>query len=234
MIPRRKVLLAMLGFALLPRFSAAAAGNVVAPGDALAFQDFLMHLKRLAADAQTGKASERDVVHRGLELLRRLDVDEETFAVAVANSFESGNAFWLWQRLLKDPAVNGGILSVDPARVVQLHDHPGAIGMVRILSGQAEVWQFDRLPSGNTSTSNVVLQRVSHRILGPGDVAVLTPQTGNIHALHAQGAECRMLDFFVPPYVRRKRIWYEPIDKDWINRELIACRAIGERDFMGA
>jgi len=234
MYSRRNVLLSILGLSLLPHVSAVVAQGGIVPGDSLVFRDFLKDLEALAVDAQAGKASEHDVVRRGLDVMQRLNVDEPSFAAVVTKSFESGNAFWLWQRLHKAPEINGGILTISPSRVVQLHDHPRAIGMVRILSGQAEVWQYDRLPSESSMGQNAVLERVSHKVLRPGDVAVLTPHTGNIHALHAKGGECRMLDFFVPPYVRSKRTWYEPIDHDWPNRELITCRAIKEHDFMGA
>jgi hypothetical protein len=174
-----------------------------------------------------------DVVARGTVLLQRLDIDSAEYAHAVDESYESGNRFWMWHRLAKQSRLNGGILSVDHSQLVPLHDHPGAVGMLRILSGEVMAWQFDR--SGVISPQGTAeLKLVSRKILRRGDTASLTPHRGGIHALQSITAECRMLDFFIPPYNRQQRIWYQPIESAWSDNEIVTCKALSEEEFYSA
>ncbi len=193
------------------------------------------------------------VVESGMLYLKQLDIDLAEFKHAVEACYETGNRYWLWQRLINERNINGGILNINSDQIVQLHDHPGATGMVRIISGETEVWLFDEVKAGkgkqgNTKESksenageqdgveqgSVELVRVSHRVLRPGDMAVLTPEKGNIHALRAVSQPCSMLDFFIPPYQRSQRSWYEPFADDWFDKERIACRKIPQHAYTKA
>jgi len=135
---------------------------------------------------------------------------------------------------MKAENINGGILNIDNKQVVQLHDHPGATGMVRIISGEVEIWQFDN-STDNAATQDInELTRVSRNILRAGDVAVLTPDNGNIHALRSISKTCSMLDFFIPPYEKSQRNWFEPLEDNWFDKEKILCRRISQHVFMAA
>jgi redox-sensitive bicupin YhaK (pirin superfamily) len=170
---------------------------------------------------------------RGLQLLQQLDTADSEFQAAVQASYESGNRFWLWQRLTQENDIKGGILNIEQGQDVPLHDHPGATGMIRVLSGEVEVWQFDRLEIAPAVVADgqAVLERVAHRVLRPGDIAILSPGSGNIHALRAHSQQCSMLDYFIPPYVRSERTWYRPVDSGWHDRARITCEGVSENDF---
>ena len=176
---------------------------------------------------------EKMIVDRGVKYLKQLDTNSSEFKDAVADAYESGNRYWLWQRMLKLKNINGGILNIDNEQMVQLHDHPGAMGLLRVLSGEVELWQFDEIKESKSVTghNSADLVLVSHRILREGDTAVLTPNKGNIHALRTVSKECRMLDFFIPPYERGRRSWYKPEKENWFNDNKINCRKISERNF---
>ena len=193
-------------------------------------------MRQLADNAATGAIDSGLVAARGVHLMRRLDTGAAGFARAVDASYESGNRYWLWQRLLKETGINGGVLNLERDRLVPLHDHPGATGMLRVVSGTVEVWQFDQVVSSVDADGKHTarLKRVSHRLMVPGDTAVLTPGSGNIHALRAAGATCSMLDFFVPPYRRSRRSWYEPMAGDWFDKTDIACHRIPEVEYTKA
>jgi len=105
--------------------------------------------------------------------------------------------------------------------------------MVRILSGEVEVWQFDRSVTAAAveTDGQSVLERVTHRVMQPGDIAVLSPDSGNIHALRARSKTCRMLDYFIPPYERSERTWYQPVDDGWHDKVRITCHCVPENDF---
>jgi hypothetical protein len=190
-------------------------------------------MKALAAQYAAGSIRQPEVAQHGLELMRHLDISGESFIRAASESYESGNRFWLWQRLTRETELNGGILNIEKGQPVPLHDHPGATGMLQVLEGELEVWQFDSLQgsASHRDKEHTVLQRVSRRILHPGDNASLSPNKGNIHALRAVSRECSMLDYFIPPYVRSARSWYEPEKPDWFNEDRIACRAVPENEF---
>jgi hypothetical protein len=202
----------------------------------MSWDSFVVQMKQLADTDASRKTDTKSLAEHGLRLLRQLRLDTAEFEAAVNEAYESGNQYWMWQRLLKEKHINGGILSIERERLVPLHDHPGASGMVRIISGAAEIWQYDVVassagPDGNKSAE---LKRVSHRILRQADTAVLTPESGNIHALSAVSEQCSMLDFFIPPYKRSRRSWYEPIDNDWFNRKSISCRSIPQHEYTMA
>jgi len=226
---RRTFLMSTAALAASPwAFPSASFANGNARGG-LSWPDFIEGMERLAAEHHQQRKSARQVQAEGIDFLKRLDVGSATFRDAVDQSYESGNRFWLWQRMAKQPKMLGGILTID-AEPVPLHDHPGAVGMVRILSGAATVWQYDRVspPDGKGLS---VLKRTKKAVLKPGDIGVLGPHDGNIHALQATTTNCRMLDFFIPPYRRQNRSWYMPQNEAWHEQKEIVCRVVPESEF---
>ena len=229
MLNRRIFILASLASALLP--AGATAG--MRAHKTLSWTDCEGEMKRLASAYADRTITQSAMAARGVQLLQNLDAADHEFQAAVQASYESGNRFWLWQRLTKERDINGGILNIEQGQDVPLHDHPGATGMVRVLSGEVEVWQFDRVAVAPAVVADgqAVLERVVHRVLHPGDMAILSPGSGNIHALRVRSQQCRMLDYFIPPYVRSERTWYQPVDSGWRDRVRITCEGISENDF---
>jgi hypothetical protein len=219
-------LIALTGNSLLARDL----GAIQSPSQ-LEWQTFVRKITSLANKAALSEITESEMIKQGLDYLHMLDVNSESFATAVNDAVETGNRYWLWQRLIKKTNINGGILNIDKQQNVQLHDHPGATGLLRIISGEAEVWQYDKV---RTSNNTAELKQVSRRILRAGDTAVVTPQYGNIHGLRSVSSECRMLDFFIPPYQTQQRTWFEPISKHWQDESLISCRTISQQSYMKA
>lgn len=197
----------------------------------LGWQQFQDKMSRLAEATARGLTPLADTAQLGLDFLSQLDIHSDGFRKAVEQSFESGNRYWLWQRLFKQQHIKGGILNIENDQIVQLHDHPNAIGMVRIISGETEVWQYDL---HHVDQGNALLKRVNHTVLKAGDMAVLTPDKGNIHALLANTPSCRMLDFFIPPYDQSQRHWYKPLHDDWKNQAEIICQQIAQHDYLSA
>jgi predicted metal-dependent enzyme (double-stranded beta helix superfamily) len=228
MLNRRNFMLASLATACLP-------GSVTAtmPVDSpLSWTQYLREMKQLASAYGERTITQGDMAARGVQLLRQLETTDDAFQAAVHASWESGNRFWLWQRLTKDSAIKGGILTIERDQDVPLHDHPGATGMVRVLTGEDEVWQFDRAAkAADNPADHDVLELASHRVMQPGDIAVLSPDSENIHALRAHSKTCSMLDYFIPPYERSERTWYLPVENNWHEKARIACESISEDDF---
>ena len=229
-ISRRELLLLSLGLALSPGSMLASNRQV----GSISWDTFLVQMKQLADAAAAGKIDPGFISRHGMQFLQQLNMGSAEFEAAVNVAYESGNRFWMWQRMVKEENINGGILNIDRGQLVQLHDHPGATGVLRIISGETEIWQFDEVASsaGADGKKTAELNRVSHRILTPGDTAVLTPDAGNIHALKAASKQSSMLDFFIPPYKRSQRSWYQPIDKDWYGKDTITCLSIPQHEFV--
>jgi len=229
MISRRELLLYSLGLVFLPHEVPASD----AQSSAIGWNTFIAEMRRLADGIYAGRLDQIMMTRNGVELLHQLDTDTAEFKAAVNGAYETGNRYWLWQRMIKEQNINGGILNIDSEQLVLLHDHPGATGMLRIISGETEVWQYDKIASGigQEGTTTAELKRVLHGVLKPGDTAVLTPDKGNIHALRAISTQCTMLDFFIPPYKTSQRSWYQPLDNSWYNSETITCRSIPQHEF---
>ena len=107
MLSRRQLLLATASAALLPLRSYAIAGT---NNGKLDWQAFLSKMQQLAADQmnmQPGLTSQR-----GIEYLKQLDVTGNEFHNAIDAAYESGNHYWLWQRMIKQHNINGGILNI--------------------------------------------------------------------------------------------------------------------------
>lgn len=251
-ISRRELLLAATALLSAKVMASGAQHNGGGHGKAeqksISWSEFQTQMTVLATAEVNHNIDQKTLAERGMQYLKQLDIHSAEFIDAVAASYETGNRYWLWQRMIKANNINGGILNIEHDQIVPLHDHPGATGMVRIISGETEVWLFDEVKGGkgktnktkgsksdDTSRQGVTeLVRVAHRVLRPGDMALLTPEKGNIHALRAVSQQCSMLDFFIPPYKRSQRSWYEPLTNNWFDKERIVCQKIPQHAYTMA
>ncbi len=231
MTTRRQMLLGFLSLAAMAG-KGAFAPALGAGEERLDWPDFVSHMRALALRHGAGQVAPDELERQGLALLSRLDITTPAFRQAEAQAFESGNAFWFWQRMLRHLGVDGGILTVERSQMIPLHDHPGATGMVRVISGEVEVWKFRRVDAEPHAPGEAQLKRVFRGILRPGDTATVSPTGGNIHALRAISPETRMLDFFIPPFDRRSVLFYEPHKADWFGEREITCRAIPRLEYL--
>ncbi len=235
MISRRQLLFSAVSTVLLPSEVMADIGLQ----KKLSWSEFQAKMTELANADALGAVDKKRLAENGLKTLQQLDVSSTEFKHAVEESYETGNRYWLWQRMIKQRNLNGGILTINDEQMVQLHDHPGATGLVRIISGEAEVWLFDEVRENKTGQKKsdqgiAELTQVSRRILRSGDTAVLTPHKGNIHALRSVSKECRMLDFFIPPYEKSQRSWFEPLAENWFDKERVLCQKIPQHAYTKA
>jgi len=230
MINRRHIIAGFISVAAVMVKQDPLAAGIALP-DKIEWKEFTARMKELSELFAVGGVDQRGMEQKGLQLISRLDIDAPSFDEAVNNSYESGNLFWLWQRMIKSGRLDGGILNIDRTQMIPLHDHPGATGMVRVISGETEVWKFERLGTDVHQPGKAQLKLIFHGILRPGDTATVTPQNGNIHALRSVSEECRMLDFFIPPFERRDLLYFKPDDDNWFDKSQISCRAIPRTEF---
>lgn len=235
MISRRQLLFTTATVVLLPGEVTAGIGVQ----KKLSWPEFQEKMTELANAETPGMVDHKVVAENAMKTLQQLDISSIKFRQAVEDSYETGNRYWLWQRLIKQRNLNGGILTIDDNQLVPLHDHPGATGIVRIISGEAEICLFDETRENNVKQNKseqgiAELVQVSRRVLRSGDTAVLTPHMGNIHALKSLSKQCRMLDFFIPPYEISQRSWFEPLTENWFDKKMILCRKIPQHAYTKA
>ncbi len=230
LIERRQFLAVSAAMLMMPG-ELLAKSELAAAKEGLSWTDFLSAMQSLSVTVKSDPGQIPDVAETGRKLMAQLDVSAVEFEQAIEASWESGNRYWLWQRLVKQADMKGGILNISRTEMVPLHDHPGATGMVRILRGEVEVWQYD-LPDSVEDDDELVLRRSVRAVLKPGDTAVLRPRAGNIHGLQALTEDCAMLDFFIPPFHRPQRHWYKPAHDGWKDTEKVVCQRISEQDFQ--
>jgi len=234
MIDRREIIIASLALAATTLAQNSFALNNAKLLEPLSWDEFLRNMHELADMFAQGKIAQNEMEQKGLELIAMLDVDSDSFEEAVGQAYESGNLFWLWQRLIKSERLDGGILNIDKSHIIPLHDHPQATGMVRVISGETEVWQFEKIGDISSPTENAELKLLFHGILGPSDMAKITPKHGNIHALRSVSDECAMLDFFIPPFDKRELLFFEPHNENWFEQETVSCRAIPRVEYINS
>ncbi len=232
MINRREILAGLAALAALAVQSGPAMSTALP--DRIEWPEFTARMKELSQHFASGQIGQTAMEREGLALVARLDTDAPSFAKAEEMAFESGNAFWLWQRMIRTNRLDGGILNIERSQMIPLHDHPGATGMVRIISGEAEAWTMTRTDRDRHAPGAAELKLVSRHILRPGDMAMVTPDNGNIHALRAVSKDCRMLDFFIPPFNRRTLLYYKPDTDNWFDKPQLSCRAIPRNEFTRA
>jgi hypothetical protein len=136
-----------------------------------------------------------------------------------------GKIGWVWMPLAQDAESGIGILKLNPALPVPLHDHPGRAGGLIVLNGIVETVQYQLDHSyHNRSNSLCKIKQTDKKNLRRDDVTFYTSSEGNIHALRAQNTECTLLAAYVQLEPCRPRSWYFPIVDYSEGKNMIVSR----------
>lgn len=118
-----------------------------------------------------------------------------------------------WSSLLySDDKVDGGLLAVYRDKPVPFHDHPGALGVLLVLSGAINIRYAEHVGQQD-SAGPVELQitRVRQRL--PGEVCWFSANERNIHQLEAATANTVMLVVHMSHSENIQKSFYFPIGK---------------------
>ena len=118
---------------------------------------------------------------------------------------------WQHQPLIETPDLRIGLLTVFRFSSIPLHDHPGACGLLKVLSGKIRVGHYDLESSSENSQRVVWLNRKTVREYAVGESACYHRHSENVHQVTSLDSKSILLNMVVRPYDETKRSWYFPV-----------------------
>ena len=118
---------------------------------------------------------------------------------------------WRHQPLIDTPHLRVGLLTVFRFSSIPLHDHPGACGLQKVLSGKIRVGHYDQESGLENSERVVWLNRKAVRDYAAGESACYHRDSGNVHQVTSLDSKSILLNMVVRPYDEKKRSWYFPV-----------------------
>lgn len=196
---------ALLGLLALPR--PVLAGR---RADTVDWERFLDRLSALA-EAQFTEAWDTDAyVEDVAALMKQLDLRDRHFRRFLRRYEDTAAGMPSIRRAHGGGHFSVATLHFEPGESIELHDHPRMTGVILGLRGAARVEAFDRLDAPDRP-DRWRLRPAGVADVRPGVHATLTPDRGNVHALHAD-VFTELVDVFTPPYDAERKAafrWYE-------------------------
>ena len=118
---------------------------------------------------------------------------------------------WQNQPLIDTPQLRVGLLTVFRFSSIPLHDHPGACGLQKVLSGRIRVTHYDQESGLENSERVVWLNRKAVREYAVGELAFYYRHSENLHEVTSVSTKSILLNMVVRPYDEKKRSWYFPV-----------------------
>ena len=118
---------------------------------------------------------------------------------------------WRWYYLINTPLLQVGLITIYRFIPIPIHDHPGAYGVQRIISGKAHIRQYQHVSGIDPEQAIVSLKKVSDCKFAKDESATFTPLSGNLHKLESLTPRCILLSIMVHPYKPHDRSWYFPV-----------------------
>ena len=125
---------------------------------------------------------------------------------------------WQHQPLIEAPHLRVALLTVSRFSAIPLHDHPGACGLQKVLSGRVRVSHYDRESVLENSGRVVWLNRKAVREYAEGESACYHWNSENLHEVTSLTSKSILLNMVVRPYDEKKRSWYFPVT-DFLPKE---------------
>jgi hypothetical protein len=119
---------------------------------------------------------------------------------------------WGWIPIIQTLGVHAGLLTTYRFHPIPLHDHPYSNGAQLVIRGRVKIHRFNLLQSEGSSQSLAKLERLRSITLSAGETDGHTDTSGNIHGLETETPRCLLLCMHAPPYDKRIRSWYVPVD----------------------
>jgi cysteamine dioxygenase len=102
---------------------------------------------------------------------------------------------WSSLTVARSDAVSLDLFFMPRGATIPLHDHPGMLGVVRVLRGVLSVTGYSWAPEGG----GLALPHPHARGTAGGPPLVLWPEPGTVHTVTAL-EDAAFLDLFAPPY----------------------------------
>lgn len=120
------------------------------------------------------------------------------------------NQPWRYHPLLDTSLLRAGLLTLFRFAPVPLHDHPGACGVQKVLSGKVRVGSYDFGHQTEGSRHLVRLDQRATREITAGESTCYHRQSGNLHELASIAPRSVLLSLTFRPHQPQQRYWYFP------------------------
>ena len=134
------------------------------------------------------------------------------------------NQPWNYYPLSSTALLQVGLITLFRFIPIPLHDHPGAYGALRILSGKVHIQQYQHSTDTNQQQSIVSLKRVASHNLSRDGNAAFQPDTGNLHDIKSLSRHSVLLSMMIHPYQPQERSWYFPMHFPGMGKERLYNR----------
>lgn len=119
---------------------------------------------------------------------------------------------WHYLPLIEMPVLRAGIVTLFRFAPIPLHDHPGAYGVQRVLSGRVRFGCYEHAPAAMENERVVSVGRAAKHELCAGGSSCYYPDRGNLHELLSLSARSVLLSMTIRPCREQDRSWYFPVN----------------------
>ncbi|MCY4143397.1 MAG: hypothetical protein OXG08_06905 [Gammaproteobacteria bacterium] len=162
------------------------------------WDDFLSLIRDLSGEQFEESWDQESYTAKVTSVVSKLRTDDEYIEKYIESYRNWSPNFPGIRDLHRESQFMVSLLEFEKGEKIPLHDHPDMTGVILCTQGRVKVDHYDRLQEVS-ERKRPLLQEERSLEMKPGDIAALTVDKGNIHALHALEFT-RMIDVFTPPY----------------------------------
>ena len=181
----------------------------------LSWDAFLVALAAIAASQHERNWDTESYVDEVGQLMQRLDPEAQPLVEAITAYADNSYDFPEITSIYEVVEFEVSVIQFEAGDVIELHNHPQMTGVILCLDGDIQIEAFNLLDEPSAS-GQLLLQKIDEVRLATGELATLTPERGNIHALEAHSFTI-LLDVFTPPYADERLEQYR-----WYGRSATA------------
>ena len=134
------------------------------------------------------------------------------------------NQPWNYHPLYNTSLLQVGLITLYRFIPIPLHDHPGAYGAQRVISGKVHIRQFHKPSDSEQKQSIVSLKTMTSHNLNKDESTTFQPDTANLHEMKSLSRHSILLSMMIHPCQPRERSWYFPMSFPAAGRERLYNR----------
>jgi len=125
---------------------------------------------------------------------------------------DRNNNPWFWQTIMQDHYMQAGLMTVYEDYITPLHDYNNLAVISYVLDGQVKLTRYQDQPSGITPYYPIArLLKTQEQFLTAGDIAITSPNTGNISEIQSLTNTSVILNMYLIKSLGELGAWYFPI-----------------------
>jgi len=197
------------------------------------WDDFVESIMSIEKGDYNNKHEMLSVLNHNMVLMHKLLMSSASYRNLANSAFRkmARTKYWGWRSIHEDELGKVGLFSIYRDSPVPLHDHPGTIGVMMVVDGEAEVerYSLDEAYRKSETSGLVELKSCERRLLKPYDITWFKETEGNIHGFEAKTDQCVLLKVQMPATFAISRSWYFPTCVFNQEQETVQARRIMSR-----